>query len=266
MANSTSHFGLPYPIYGALYSLSMVWLDGDGDPTDPVTPDTEVSKDHAGFGDCTNEVTVDTVGAGYITLTSTEMTATAIAIMGKAASGPKTTPVILYPRKLPVLVSGTAQAGAAGTITLAAGASAVDDFYNGCIVKTTGGTGGAAGAMQARVIYDYVGSTKVATVGPNNWETNPANDTAYEIYYTELRPNLLGSALGTDGKALISTDAQDLSATLDVNTKLIEGADPSDTINAAVDAALDTAIPAAPTALSINDKIQKLGSGGTVHG
>jgi len=39
---------------------------------------------------------------------------------------------------------------------------------------------------------------------------------------------------GSDGKAAISTDAQDLSATLDVNAKLIEGADPSDTIRDAV--------------------------------
>lgn len=39
---------------------------------------------------------------------------------------------------------------------------------------------------------------------------------------------------GTDGKAAISTDAQDLSATLDVNTKLIEGADPTDTIRDSV--------------------------------
>ena len=62
----------------------------------------------------------------------------------------------------------------------------------------------------------------------------------------------------TDGKALISTYAQDLSATLDVNTKLIEAADPSDTINAAVDAALDTAIPGSPTANSINERIKTL--------
>jgi hypothetical protein len=189
MANSTSHFGLPYPVYDACYSLAMVFLDADGDPTDQVTPDTEISKDMAGFADCTNEVAADTVGFGYLTLTSTEMSCSVAEIASKCTSGPKTTPVILYPRKLPILTSGTAQAGAAGTITLASGASALDDCYNGCIVKTTGGTGGAAGARQARVVMDYNGTTKVATIGPNNWETNPANDTTYEVYLTELRPN-----------------------------------------------------------------------------
>ena len=60
------------------------------------------------------------------------------------------------------------------------------------------------------------------------------------------------AAFGSDNKALISTDAQDLSASLDVNTKLIEGADATDQITAATDASLDTAISelgvAAPTA------------------
>jgi len=73
---------------------------------------------------------------------------------------------------------------------------------------------------------------------------------------------LLGAALGADGKALISTDAQDLSGTLDVNTKLLEAGDPTDAINAAVDVALDTAIPGSPTANSINDRMRKAGTGG----
>lgn len=64
--------------------------------------------------------------------------------------------------------SETAQAGAAGTITLDAGASATDDFYNGIGVQLIGGTGDG----QIRLITDYVGSTKVATVAPN-WTTTP---------------------------------------------------------------------------------------------
>lgn len=71
--------------------------------------------------------------------------------------------------------SGTAQAGAATTITLAAGASATDDLYTGQIVFLTTGTG----AGQARRITDYVGATKVATVA--TWATNPSTDTTYEI-------------------------------------------------------------------------------------
>lgn len=62
----------------------------------------------------------------------------------------------------------TAAAGAAGTITLDASASAVDDFYNGSYLLLASGTG----AGQVRTIIDYVGATKVATIAPN-WSTNP---------------------------------------------------------------------------------------------
>lgn len=71
----------------------------------------------------------------------------------------------------------TAQAGAAGTITLDASASAVDDFYNNQILAILSGTG----AGQARIISDYVGSTKVATVN-GNWATNPSSDSVFALY------------------------------------------------------------------------------------
>jgi len=73
-------------------------------------------------------------------------------------------------------VTGTAQAGAAGTITLAAGASAVDDFYNGMRLTLTGGTGSGQSAQ----ILDYVGSTKVATIGPA-WSVTPNGTSTYSI-------------------------------------------------------------------------------------
>lgn len=71
---------------------------------------------------------------------------------------------------------GTAQAGAAGSITLASGESATDDYYNGQVVWITSGTG----AGQFRVIDDYVGATKVASVSPN-WATNPDNTSVYAL-------------------------------------------------------------------------------------
>ena len=74
-----------------------------------------------------------------------------------------------------VFNTGTAQAGASTTITLASGASSVDDYYNGYIVTTTGGTG----LGQERLITDYVGSTRVATVP--SWEVNPSSDTTYKV-------------------------------------------------------------------------------------
>ena len=77
---------------------------------------------------------------------------------------------------LQTIRSNTAQAGAAGTITLDASASAVDDFYNDTLVYLTGGTG----AGQVRRIRDYVGSTKVATIIPN-WTTTPDATTTFAI-------------------------------------------------------------------------------------
>lgn len=72
--------------------------------------------------------------------------------------------------------SGTAQAGAASTITLDAGASATDSLYKGAVVVVTGGTG----AGQHRIITGYVGSTKVATVG-EAWETAPDNTSTFML-------------------------------------------------------------------------------------
>lgn len=71
--------------------------------------------------------------------------------------------------------SSTAQAGAATTITLDAGASAVDDFYNNTMIVITAGTG----VGQSRFISDYVGATKVATVPA--WVTNPSSDSVFVI-------------------------------------------------------------------------------------
>ncbi|MGE0253480.1 MAG: hypothetical protein AB7H93_23615 [Vicinamibacterales bacterium] len=74
-------------------------------------------------------------------------------------------------------VTGTAQAGAAGTITLAAsGPSDSNDAYNGMPITITSGTG----AGQRRIIADYVGSTHVAHVH-GNWSTNPDETSVYSI-------------------------------------------------------------------------------------
>ena len=77
---------------------------------------------------------------------------------------------------LQTIRSGTAQAGAAGTITLDASASAVNDFYNHCQILLTGGTG----VGQLRLITDYNGTTKVATIGPN-WATTPDATSTFAI-------------------------------------------------------------------------------------
>lgn len=74
-------------------------------------------------------------------------------------------------------VTGTCQAGSTSTtIKLASGASAVDDFYCGLVVTTTGGTGSG----QTGYISDYVGSSKVATV-LTAWSVTPDATTTYSI-------------------------------------------------------------------------------------
>lgn len=83
---------------------------------------------------------------------------------------------------------GTAQAGASTTITLDAGASSSDDFYIGDVVQIVGGTG----AGQSRIITDYVGSTKVATVD-TAWTTNPSSDSVFVLI-----PQGIVGVTGTD--------------------------------------------------------------------
>jgi hypothetical protein len=74
-------------------------------------------------------------------------------------------------------VTGSAVAGAAGSITLAAGASAVDDFYNGMVISITSGTGSGHVGM----ITDYAGSSKLATVTPVTTTFVPAASSGYSI-------------------------------------------------------------------------------------
>ena len=73
--------------------------------------------------------------------------------------------------------SGTAQAGAETTITLASAASATNDAYNGMSLQITSGTG--SGQDHQR-ITDYDGTTKEATVS-GAWTTTPDSTSVYRI-------------------------------------------------------------------------------------
>lgn len=88
---------------------------------------------------------------------------------------------------------GTAQAGAATTITLASVASSTDNIYNNTTIYLTGGTG----AGQSAGITDYNGTTKVATI-EHTWLINPDNTTTYEIH----RDRLGGDVANVSGKVL----------------------------------------------------------------
>ncbi len=195
---------LPYPIYGVPFGVTFPMLDADGDlVTGATTPDAERSLNGDTFADCTNESTEIATNSGvyYLLLTGAEMTADVVTVIAKSATaGMKTTVLTLYPRKLVSLRTGTSQTGAAGTITLDASASAIDDYYNGCVCVAVIDT-----LTEARVITDYVGSTKVASVTPN-WNVTPDSDDTFTIYLTEGRQIPQSDNVGWLGTALPSSD------------------------------------------------------------
>lgn len=73
-------------------------------------------------------------------------------------------------------MSGLAQAGAAGTITLESTATAGDDLIKNDFISIVSGTGG----HQTRRVTAYNGTTKVATVSPD-WEVQPDATSGYWI-------------------------------------------------------------------------------------
>jgi len=120
---------------------------------------TAIATDAIGAAELASDAVTEIAGAVWDVVMSSHVTA---GTFGAANQG---------------LRSATAQAGAAGTITLDASASATDNLYNGAIVAIISGTG----AGQARLITAYVGSTKVATISPN-WTTNPSSSSIFVIF------------------------------------------------------------------------------------
>lgn len=84
-------------------------------------------------------------------------------------------------------LEGTAVAGGATTITLAADASSVDDAYNGKTIYITNGTGSG----QSKTITDYDGGDQQATVSA--WTTQPDTTSTYRI------ENATDASLASDG-------------------------------------------------------------------
>ncbi len=92
--------------------------------------------------------------------------------------------------------SAIAQAGTSTTVTLDASASSIDDFFIGTYVSIVGGTG----SDQTRIITDYDGTTKVATVYPA-WITNP-NSTSEWVILPQGSTISAITAAGLDGITL----------------------------------------------------------------
>ena len=234
MANHASHAALPYPIRGARYTLLLPYLDADGDPTDPTTPDTEYSLDDGAAADTAEEVSSPKNSVGMLTLSGAETNGSCVSVAAKAASGPKTTLATLYPRVLPVVASGTSlDAGSSSGGTIASGDRPAYDV-TGCFFVTTGGTGGGGtgGANnQARRIVTYAPSTGAFTVSPN-FETAIDTSTDWEIRLPEgvtlgmlraLNPSTPGRTLDADASGRVDVGkvagtaqtARDLGAQLD---------------------------------------------------
>ena len=178
----------PYPIFNARFRVTFPILDADGDlVTGAAGLDSEASQNQGTFADCTNEATEIATSSGmyYLDLIATELDTQQTAVIIKTStSGGKTTPMVLYPKRLPLIRAGTAQAGAASTITLDSGASAVDTYYVGCYVNVTNDSPSNV-LGQARLIIGYVGSTKVATV-EGTYGTNPSSASTFEVLATDL--------------------------------------------------------------------------------
>lgn len=98
--------------------------------------------------------------------------------IGGSATGMVIPPIeIQITGTLQPLRAGVLAGGGASTATLDAGASSGNGFYGLQQLVIIAGTG----AGQARIITDYVGSTKVATVD-QAWATNPASGSVYAIF------------------------------------------------------------------------------------
>jgi hypothetical protein len=126
-------------------------------------------------------------------------------------------------------LAGTAQSGGASTITLQA---VHDDFilhdqsdiYNGTTIRIVGGTG----AGQLRVISDYVGGSKAASVLPA-WSTAPDATSQYEIELFVYRKTIVKPVPGT--VSLWINDATASAFSVDHATGLITGVTPTPATN-----------------------------------
>ena len=174
----------PYPLYGAPFGVVFPILDNTGAFVSGAAGlDSEVSKNGDTFADCTNEaVEIGSTGLYYLLLSGTELAADVVAVQVKTSTtDAKSTPLVLYPRKLVTIRSGTSASGGSDTdgIVLDSGASDQDDFYNGMVVIAT-----IDSVVEVRVISDYVGSTKKASVVPD-FNTAPDNNDTFIVKLPE---------------------------------------------------------------------------------
>jgi len=176
---------MPYPIYGLPWTVTFTLLDAGGEPITGATCDSEISLNGDTGVDCTNEgteipfTTAANKGMYYLTLTTAEMSADVVAIV-VASDLSLPTEIVMYPRKLVPLYGDTAQGGGGDYVTLDAAAGTLDQKWAGCLIVVD-----IDGTIEVRVITEYDGATKQASVVPNWFTANPDADDVFDIYLPE---------------------------------------------------------------------------------
>ncbi len=148
-------------------------------------------------------------GTGAITAAVHFTTAVDLVTNAVDSSSLSSTAVNKIAERLGATQAAFAQAGTSSTITLVAGALATDDIHNGMLIAIREGTGNG----QCRLITDYNGTTKVATVSPN-WTVTPDATSEYSILPARMyTPAEIVAAFWTDATSIqLAVDAGNASA------------------------------------------------------
>jgi hypothetical protein len=158
-------------------------------------------------------------------------------------------------------VTGTAAAGGSNSITLAAGASSNNDFYNGQVIRITSGLG----VGSVFLITDYVGSTKVATLRSIGAAVTLDNTSVYSIdahvVYTPVSSTFGSVTLhyNIDGVLHKLTGCR---GTFSINTAVGEIPTIDFTMTGVYNAPTDTAAPSVTYADQATPRIFKAGNSG----
>ncbi len=154
--------------------------------------------------------------------------------------------------------TGTAQSGAATTITLAVGESAVNDTLKNQVITIVSGTG----ADQTRIITGYNGTTKVATVH-EAWATNPDGTSVYTIGgLSAALIQILSDETAFQGAdiAPILADTNEMQGKLPTNNIMgssvkTDKDDEIDSIKSTVDTNLDATVSSRATPAQVNTEV-----------
>lgn len=229
------------PVKGQAYRVTFPILDADGDlVTGAAGLDSEVSKDGGTFADATNEATEIATSSGmyFLDLTATEMDADTVAIIVKTTTtGAKTTPIVLYTAARNINdLAFPATSGRSIQVE-------ADGMVHGDLKEWLGTVPNAlvSGRVDSRPGALAAGVIDAAAIGT-------AAIDADAIAADAITAAKIAAGAIVKGDEL--TGLNDLSAAQ---------------VNAEVDAALDTAIPASPVANSINERIRDLDDAGIIR-